>query len=597
MKQILWNLNHLFQGDDDSSMVEKRKIIEEKSYAFIHKWKNRRDYLKDPAVLKQALDEYEEWRRYYGTEGDEGYYFWLRTLQDQSNPLLKAKFNKIEEFSRKIENDIQFFHLRIARITPRLQKKYLNYKGLKVYRHFLERIFAESIFLLSESEEKIMNLKTSTSYSNWVRMTSSFLAKEERKVILENGKKYVKTFSDILSLMNSRKKKVREYSARVFNKILKEYVDVAEAEMNSILANKKIDDELRSVPRPDLSRHVSDDIETEIVDTIVKSVSERFHISKRYYDLKARMYKVRKLKYHERNLEYGDIVKKYSYKESMKLIYKVFKNLDSKFLVILRHFSENGQFDVYPRKGKGSGAFCVNHLISQPTYILLNHTDKFDDVLTMAHELGHGLNSELIKEKQNALNFGTPLSTAEVASTFMEDFVLREILREADDELRLSVMMKKLNADISTIFRQVACYKFEQDLHQEFRHKGYLSKQEIGRLFQRHMSAYMGSSVEQSEGSENWWVYWSHLRMFFYVYSYASGLLISKSLQNSVLENPEYIEKVKGFLSAGLSGSPKNIFKKLGIDITDKEFWKRGLDEVENLLQETTRLAEKLGKI
>jgi oligoendopeptidase F len=597
MKQILWNLNHLFQGDDDSKMVEKRKIIEEKSYAFIHKWKNRRDYLKDPAALKQSLDEYEEWRRYYGTDGDEGYYFWLRTLQDQSNPLLKAKFNKIEEFSRKIENDIQFFHLRIARITPKLQRKYLDYKGLKVYRHFLERIFAESKFLLSESEEKIMNLKTSTSYSNWVRMTSSFLAKEERKVILENGKKDVKTFSEILSLMNSRKKKVREYSASVFNKILKEYVDVAEAEINSLLANKKIDDELRSVSRPDLSRHVSDDIETEIVDTIVKSVSERFHISKRYYDLKARLYKVRKLKYHERNLEYGNIVMKYSYKESMKLIYKVFKNLDSKFLEILTHFSENGQFDVYPRKGKGSGAFCVNHLMSQPTYILLNHTDKLDDVLTMAHELGHGLNSELIKEKQNALNFGTPLSTAEVASTFMEDFVLREILREADDELRLSVMMKKLNADISTIFRQVACYKFEQELHQEFRHKGYLSNQEIGRLFQRHMSAYMGSSVEQSEGSENWWVYWSHIRMFFYVYSYASGLLISKSLQNAVLENPEYIEKVKGFLSAGLSGSPKNIFKKLGINITDKEFWKRGLDEVENLLQETTRLAEKLGKI
>ena len=158
-------------------------------------------------------------------------------------------------------------------------------------------------------------------------------------------------------------------------------------------------------------------------------------------------------------------------------------------------------------------------------------------------------------------------------------------------------MMMKLNDDVSTIFRQVACYKFEQALHQEFRDKGYLSKEDIGRLFQKHMAAYMGDSVLQSIGSENWWVYWSHIRMFFYVYSYASGLLISKSLQNSVKQDRVFIEKVKEFLSAGKSDSPKNIFQKLGVDITKKEFWDKGLDEVEALLQETTTLAKKLGKI
>ena len=219
------------------------------------------------------------------------------------------------------------------------------------------------------------------------------------------------------------------------------------------------------------------------------------------------------------------------------------------------------------------------------------------DVLTLSHELGHGINNELIREKQNALNFGTPTSTAEVASTFMEDFVLQDLLNQADDELRLAIMMKKLNDDVSTIFRQVACYKYEQELHQQFRQKGYLSKKEIGILFQKHMTSYMGDFVEQSPGSENWWVYWDHIRSFFYVYSYASGLLISKSLQNSVKVNPKFIEKVKKFLSAGLSDSPKNILKKLGVDITDKSFWNRGLTEVENLLQEATKLAMKLKKI
>jgi oligoendopeptidase F len=296
-------------------------------------------------------------------------------------------------------------------------------------------------------------------------------------------------------------------------------------------------------------------------------------------------------------VEYGNVTKKYNYNESLKLVRKVFGNLDAEFAAILDAFIKNGQFDVYPRKGKVSGAFCAHHLISHPTYILLNHTNRLNDVLTLAHELGHGMNNELIRGKQNALNFGTPVSTAEVASTFMEDFVLQDILRKADDELRLSIMMMKLNDEVSTIFRQVACYMFEQELHQAFRQKGYLSKEEIGGLFGRHMSAYMGDSVEQSPGSENWWIHWSHIRSFFYVYSYAGGLLISKSLQKSVKEDPRFIEKVKEFLSAGLSESPRNIFARLGIDITDRKFWEKGLDEVEILLRETAQLAARLGKI
>ncbi|MBS1233035.1 MAG: hypothetical protein H6R42_689 [Nitrospirae bacterium] len=597
MKHITWNLAPLFDSDEDPRIAKKRKIVEQKSYAFINAWKGRTDYLRDPAFLKKALDEYEEWRKSYGSEGDEGYYFWLRTSQDQNNPALKAKFNLIEQFSKKIQNDIQFFHLRIAKIDEKLQKKFILYPGLKEYRHFIERLFAESKYLLSEPEEKIMNLKSPSSYANWVKMTSGFLAKEERSIISEKGERGMKPFSEIASLMNSKKKVVRDTAAKAFNDIVKKHVDVAEAEINSILANKKVDDELRGLSRPDLARHISDDIDSEIVDTLLKTVSDRFDIPSRFYTLKARLLRVRKLRYHERNVEYGTISRKYSYQDSLKLIMKVFKNLDQTFADILDRFIQNGQFDVYPRKGKSGGAFCAHNLISQPTYILLNHTDRLNDVLTLAHELGHGINNELIRKTQNSLNFGTPISTAEVASTFMEDFVLQEIVRKADDDLRLSIMMMRLNDEVSTIFRQVACYRFEQELHHQFGQKGYLSKEEIGKLFQKHMASYMGDSVEQSPGSENWWVYWGHIRSFFYVYSYASGLLISKSLQNSVKKEPRFIEKVKEFLSAGLSDSPKNIFLRLGINITDKGFWNKGIEEVETLLSETIHLAVKLGKI
>lgn len=597
IKQTEWDLTPLFDSDDDSQISEKRKIVEKESYEFINKWKDRNDYLKNPQTLKEAIDEYEKWQRFYGTDGDEGYYFWLRSEQDEQNPKIKAGFNKVRDFSNKIQNDIQFFEMRISNIPQEKQKEFLEYDGLKDYRHFLERLFLQAKYLLSEDEEKIMNLKYASSHANWVKMVSGFLSKEEREIISESGKKEVKSFSVISSSMNSQNKEVRDSAAVAFNEILAKHIDSAEAEMNSILSNKKIDDELRKMLRPDFSRHLSDDVESDVVDVLVESVSGRFDIARKYYELKAALMGVPRLQYHERNVPYGKADKEYSFEETAGLIYKVFGDLDEYFANTMKNFLEDGRVDIYPRKGKSDGAFCACNLVSQPIYILLNHTNKLQDVLTFAHELGHGINDDLMKQNQNSINFGSSLATAEVASTFMEDFVLEEILKEADDELRLAIMMSRLNDDVSSIFRQVACYNFEKDLHHAFREKGYLSKGEIGIIFQNHMASYMDGAVEMSPGSENWWIYWSHIRNFFYVYSYASGILISKSLQNSLKADHAFISRVKEFLSAGRSQSPKDIFKNLGIDISQKEFWGKGISQIEELLSEAEKLAKKLGKM
>ncbi|PIP73716.1 MAG: hypothetical protein COW88_01005, partial [Candidatus Lloydbacteria bacterium CG22_combo_CG10-13_8_21_14_all_47_15] len=316
-----------------------------------------------------------------------------------------------------------------------------------------------------------------------------------------------------------------------------------------------------------------------------------------YYALKAKLLGVPRLAYHERNVPYGSVNKKYSYSDAAHLVHKVFEHLDRSFADIFRRFVESGQVDVYPRKGKSGGAFCAHELLTQPTYILMNYTDELNDVLTLAHESGHGINNELIREKQNALSFDTPLATAEVASTFMEDFVLEHLMKDASDELKLSLMMMKLNDDISTIYRQSALYRFEQEIHAEYREKGYLSKDDIGAMFRKHMEAYMGEAVAQSPGSEHWWVHWSHIRAPFYVYSYASGLLISKAMQARVREDPAFIAQVKQFLSVGLSDSPRNIFANMGIDISGPSFWESGLQEVQALLASTELLAAKLGKL
>ncbi|MCK5085143.1 hypothetical protein KAK05_00350, partial [Candidatus Parcubacteria bacterium] len=280
IKQTTWNLKPLFKSDNDPQIKKKRKTVEKESYKFINKWKNRNDYLKSPKVLKQALDEYEKWICQYGAMGDEEAYFYLRYYQEQNNSKLKASLGIVQNLSNKISNDIQFFMLRIARIPSKEQGKFLEHKDLKDYRHLLEKIFNESKYLLSEKEEKILNLKSGPAYMNWVNMTEGILSKETRKVLDEDGKRKVKNFSEILSLTTDKKRKVRDQAAKALSDIFYENSDIAEAEMNSIMADKKINDELRGFARPDSSMHLDDDINSKIADNLVAASVERFDISK-----------------------------------------------------------------------------------------------------------------------------------------------------------------------------------------------------------------------------------------------------------------------------------------------------------------------------
>jgi oligoendopeptidase F len=581
-----WDFSQFFSSDTDPTIQTHKAEIQKHTTAFAQKWQSRKDYLEDPKVLRQALDEYEAWSRDYGWGGNLTLYFFLRFQQEQSNPEVKAKYLQTEEFLQQQSNEVRFFELNIAKVSPDVQKIFLQSKELEPYHHLLERLFAESQYLLEEREEMIMTMKSTTAYSNWVDMLEGLLVREERTVLDEDGTKQTKDFSTLLTMMNSQQKKVRDSAAAAFNDILAKYEDIAEAEINAVITDKKINDQIRKVPRPDITRHISDDMDTAVVDMLIETVAKRFDIPQRFYKLKAKLLGLPKLAYHERNVEYGSVDnKKYSWDESVALVGNVLEQLDPAFYKIFKRFLDEGRFDVFPRKGKCSGAFCFHHLISQPTYILLNHTGTLRDVLTLAHEVGHGINNELIKEKQHALYFGTPTSTAEVASTFFEDFVTEELMKTADSDTKIALAMMKLNEEVSTIFRQIACYRFEQALHQQIREKGYLSKQAIGQLFTEHMAAYMGDAVEQSSGSENWWIYWGHIRKYFYVYSYASGLLISKNLQEQVRADARNIEMVKTFLATGYARSPKDTFAEMGIDVATESFWKQSLVAIENDLQ------------
>lgn len=592
--QTTWNLKPLFESDDDPQLEKELKIVEMKTEDFVNKWRGRTDYLEDPSILKLALEEYENWIKYTGTSGKQGYYFGLRSAQDQLNPKIKAKSNKLQDVSVRLANEIQFFELSLANISKENQEKFLKDPLLSDYRHYLERNFSFAMHLLSDKEEKILNLKAKTSYENWVRMVSELISKEEREVSDEDGVKKVKNFSEMLTLVSSSKIEVRKKSAEALEEIFQNNLEVAEREINTVCEDAKITDLLRKYQRPDQFRHLSDDIDSKVVDQLLEVVSAGFYLSQEYYRFKADLMGLKDLKYYEKAAEYGKITGDFNFEKTFQLVSEVFSGLDKEFSDILGEFAQKGQLDVYPQKGKVSGAFCTGSSSILPVYVLLNHTNKLYDVLTLAHEMGHAINYTLVRSKENELNLGVSTAVAEVASTFMEDFVLQKLLEQADEEEKLALMVRKLDSDIATIFRQVAFYNFELELHENIRDKGYLTKEEIGQLFEKHMISYLG---ETGKNSHNWWIYVSHFRSFFYVYSYASGLLISKYFQSQVKKDPAFILKVKKMLSTGESKSPQELFAELGVDISKKAFWQEGLKEIEEYFLSTKQLAQKLGKI
>lgn len=592
-----WDLTPLLKNDKDPKAEKNLKEVAEKSYEFINKWKDRKDYLSEPKVLREALDEYEYWARNFSTDGDVGYYFWLRLQTEQTNSKVRAKFNKLYEQSMQIINAMEFFMHNISKIDQKTQSKMLQSGELAPYKHLLENSFESAKHLLSEKEEKIMNLKSKTAHSNWANLTSKLLSKEVRTVVDEKGKKTKKTFAELTPLMSDKNEHVRKSAAKAFNSVLKKHLDTAEAEMNSIMENKKINDELRKFESPEHARFISDDLEPKVVEVLIDTIKKDYELVHKYYGLKASLLGLDKLPYHERYIEYGKMDQKFEYEEAVKLVKETFAELDPEFEKIFDDMINNGRIDVYPKKGKSDGAFCVHNLISQPVYIFLNYTNKMRDVLTIAHESGHAINNYLMAKEQNALNFCTPLSTAEVASTFMEDFVTQNLLKNADDNLKLALLMHKMEDSIGTVYSQAAMFSFEKELHESFREKGYLAHKEIGDIYEKHVMESVGPSVYFTKGSENRWVGIGHFRRFFYNYQYASGLLISKGLQSLVKKRKNNVDKVKKFLSAGSSESPKNILSSIGIDITKKEFWAEGLGEINNTFEEINTLAKKLGKL
>lgn len=595
-----WDLSILGKAINDPNFLKERERYRKQVQKFVRRWSKDDSYLSDPAKLLKSLQEYEAILGDDEEESQEGYYLHLRSALETDSPELKAALKKYVDYYMPLNNKLTFYTLSLGTISKDKQKEFLADPSLAHYHRYLQETFATAKHDLSEAEENLTARLHGVMAGNWDDMTDEFLAKATEIVLVEEGGKLVErelSFNEFIGKINSPIQEVRDSAAVAVNAVLDRLGDVFEKEFNTFLERKQIYDDLRGYKRPDTYRHLADDIDTKTVDAMLEVVARNLKLAKDYYRLKAKVLGKDKLAYHERNVPVGEVREKFDYAKSVEVVRKAFRDLDNEFADAFEMFVTKGRVDVAPKRGKTGGAFCAGSSKTSPTYILLNHRDDLGSLTTLAHESGHGIHNELMRPMQSPIYCGTSLATAEVASTFCEEFALRAAMDGMSKEEEFVARFESFNGHISSIVRQAVFYLFEQEIHEVYRERGYLTKKEIGAVFRKHMKSYMGSAVSQDEGSENWWMYVGHFRRPFYVYSYASGEMISMALQKMVYEDPHNIENVKTFLRAGQSDTAENIFRQAGINIRKQEFWEQAFEQLKGEFKELKKLAQELGKI
>lgn len=584
-----WNLGLMYKNLNDPQIEKDMKSIEILCDQFSKKWSKNQLYQKDTKVLLQALKDYEKLEDEIKEAKPLAYLYLSRDL-DSNNKTISALLTKITERIAKISNNIVFFELHLGKLDKKMQKDILLNQQFKHYHYFLEKIFEQSSHQLSEVEEKIMTLKMLPSYQMWVDTNEKAIGK-----LIVKWKKKDLSIHEASGILPTLPRSQRAKLDVLIKEQYKSIALIAESEINAIVQDKKINDELRGYKHAYSATVLEyQNTESEVLN-LIKSVSDAYPVAHKLYRLKAKLMNLPKLASYDLAVDLKGTNQTFTFEQGVEIVRSVFLKVDPTYAKILDDYVVNGQIDVYPRQGKQGGGYCWGGH-GRPTYILLNWTDDLDSVMTLAHEMGHAIHGELSKT-QGVLYSGHPISTAETASTLFENFVFQEIIQRLSPKEQLYATYNKLQTVASTVFRQIAWFQAEYEIHEKIRSNGRITAEELTSLRRKHMETSIGKAVSFSK-EDGWaWVVHSHIRYFFYVYSYAYGSLISTALYAKYQTDPTFIEKINYFLSAGESMSPYDIFKSVGIDTTKSDFWNLGLKSIDQKINELEKECKKLNLI
>jgi oligoendopeptidase F len=564
----------------DMQIIEKSVADFAKKYDVAEK-----TYLNNAEALKLAVDSFEKLSA--DVSPKPLYYLFYQQSVNGNDPEVHAKMALISQRASKIGNQLEFFVIALGSISKDNQRGFLSNKILAKHRFFLECIFSDAAHKLSLGEEKMDSLKQLPAHELWVSHVEKLLG---ARTVSWKGKHL--PLGEALSLISEQKTSaLRKKLATLVYGELKHVADFSEGEINAVFINKKIDDELRGFKTPYESTVREYRNDPAVIEHLVKTVTDNFPIAHRFHALKAKLLKQKKFDYWDRAAKIGVTKSTYSFADSLKILKKTFGSIDPKYADILEQAVNERRIDAEPRKGKQGGAYCQSSY-THPTHVLLNHVDTLNSLSTFAHEMGHAFHGELSKS-QGPIYCEYSYSLAETASTLFEAIAEEAVFQSLPDKEKVIVLHDKINGDIATIFRQIACFNFELELHQTIRAKGSVSKEEICTIHNKNMQAYLGPTFKMIPDDGYMFVSWSHIRRFFYVYSYAYGSLVSKALLRRYKKDPSFWTKIELFLSAGGKDTPENILREIGIDVSAPEFFLDGLKTIEDDIALLERLTTK----
>jgi len=582
-----WELNKLFYPSlKDKHLLKDVEAGERAAETFAKKYSQNKRWLSNAKALVQALKEYEALM--FKMSPAPALYATFRKELNAKDKEAEALMNRLDERYTKAGNKLVFFELELGKTAPATQKKILKAPELAGYRYWLTQLFANAKHDLSEPEEKMLSLLGDVSFGRWLQAVENIL---NTRTVPFGGKKIP---------LNEAQEKIRSLPTAKRHALnsalmqeLKEVAQMAESELNAVVTRKKITDELRGYKEPYEATVKGYENDLKSVLALVQAVTHHFGISQRFYRVKAKLLKQKSLTYADRSAFVGSVKKKISFAKAVRLVRKAFAELDPKYAQIFDRLLANGQVDVYPKAGKRGGAFC-SHSVGMPTLVLLNHVDDAHSLLTLAHEMGHAIHSERSK-KERPFYQDYSTVTAETASTFFERVAFEALAKTLSSKEQVIALHDRLQDDVSAIFRQIACFNFEVDLHNTIRARGLLPKEALAKLMNKHMASYTGSIMKFVPDDGYVFVSWSHIRRFFYVYSYSYGQLVSRALWERVKKDKKFIKKVDEYLCSGGNATVEQIFARCGLDLHKPDVFLEGLKSIEKDVKELEKLVAKQG--
>ncbi len=584
-EQVRWNLSDLYA--DESALSADLATAVKDAKALAVAFKGRVAALDAPELaralgwIESVLDRARRAHAY-------AYLHWSTNTRDAARGAL---LQKVCEECNRVTKAILFFELEWVRIDEKCAHELTQSDALAKYRHYLIRERRYRDHLRSEAEEKVLATASLSGHGAWVRFFTETMSglhfRLDGQDLPQQG---------ILVKLHDGDRALRQRAAKAFTEGLKAQEHTLTFIFNTLLREKADKDRLRGYKEWISSRNLANEISDETAEALIASVVQRYDLVGRFYTLKRRLLGYNTVYDYDRYAPLLDADTRYRWKEAQDIVLSAYAQFHPRMSEVAALFFANRWIDASVQPGKQGGAFSHGVVPSAHPYVLLNYAGTARDVQTLAHELGHGVHQYLARS-QGVLQSDTPLTTAEMASIFGELLVFQDLLmRESDPQVRLALLVSKIDDTIATVFRQVAMNRFEDRIHTLRRQKGELTAGQFGDVWMETQRAMFCGSVTLTDNYRHWWSYIPHfLHTPGYVYAYAFGELLVHALYARYEEDPGTFPKAYlSLLEAGGSDWPHALVARLGMDLSDADFWHQGLGAIEALIVRAEAVAQSI---